>query len=853
MAGTLKPTQAGEEGTYIIHGYNMYTPAENLFNQSTNALATAPFKGTSVDSTTRAYGYWYTVGEYLDIEFMSDVKIWNTGFESASYGVPLAVYSNTNGTKGAKLKDTSTSPVAPNATTPNWVVLTELKKGRYLFSLDNAGSYGRIDREWYIEKIVTNKFLILSNDKVVSLEKGVISTTNAIPVMTSDTAPSGIASATNTSGVDFASWKAFDGSNATLWNSLNATFPLTLAYEFSGNKAIGAYSLHATIATEAPKDWIFQGSNDNINWVDLDVRNGVTLTINVDNKFEFGYKGYFKKYRLYITANGGGAKVRVNSFNMFESSLPKFKSVPSNSEQNFIVHGIDKPMYIDLSQVFTEKTIINIDDTSEIITVAPFTLADELGSTFSVVEYTDNPSQEESVLTTEVEPYSVYDYISETPEILVYTELTDDIKVETTTEPFDFYDEFGQEVEVLYYTDDSTVNEANLVLEANYSPIDELQGDLEVVTWTDEPQESAQRVLEVVAIPKPQFIKLVNPKRVYGSLDDVIATDISKSYRDEARYLFANQNSSVWYVWDFELNDFVSVDATTHTAILNNGMKWNELNLLSTDNWRSWKHSYMNIGVFLKDNPRDTITSIVDNISYKDYLPRNSTTVEKANFYILNTTAKIDLTLDNALLKGFLSDDDLTRVQYRVSVNGSPYYPSDGSFTNLGDSPQNIELILRGNLIRIDDVNTIKVEFQDFFGTTDYWQTTFIGTYSGLIFKDIQGGYYSNEIGEVIKNLDFGIVIAGQTTIENEIVLRNQYGYDVSNVRIYANTSNFPTGMELQFSDSLAPFIPHDMLRLSGVLKNNEELHFFVRLKTDLLATPDANGKFDIIVRADKV
>src|SRR5690606_35335576 len=122
-------------------------------------------------------------------------------------------------------------------------------------------------------------------------------------------------------------------------------------------------------------------------------------------------------------------------------------------------------------------------------------LSDELGSTFSVIEYTDNPSQDSSVIQAETEPYSVYDYNSEEPEVLVYTELNDDITVETTTEPFTIYDEFGEEVEVLHYTDDESVTETDLILEANYSPIDELDGDFEVVTWTNE--EDAFRKLEI--------------------------------------------------------------------------------------------------------------------------------------------------------------------------------------------------------------------------------------------------------------------------------------------------------------------------------------------------------------------
>ncbi|WP_107839850.1 LamG-like jellyroll fold domain-containing protein [Metasolibacillus meyeri] len=530
------------------------------------------------------------------------------------------------------------------------------------------------------------------------------------------------------------------------------------------------------------------------------------------------------------------------------------------TEENFIQYGMNNLNHITEAQwqeLSGNKSIVMWSDfedkqyASVVLNKEPFTAKELLGDNAQVIYYTDSDASQ-IVVETGVDPYSVYDYIGELPTVIAYTESTEDIIVSTTTEPFNIYDEFGDEVEVLYYTDDETVNEADLILEANWSPVDELEGDFEVVTWTDEAPETAQRTLEMTAVPKPQFIKLVNPKHLYGYLDSVIATDISQSYRDEARYFVTDADTSTWYVWDKESETFIVKDTSTEQAISANGMKHSELNAITDKQWRTWNKKHLNIGVFLKDNPRDTIVSVVENVSYQDYLPRHTTTVSETSLYILNTTAKIDIALNGNILKGFLSDADLTRVQYRVLLNNRHYHPADGSFTKLGESPQNIELAISSKDIHIDGWNTIKVEFQDFFGTTDYWSTQFIGTYSGLMFKDVYGQYYSSEIGEILQYLDFGVIIAGQTTIEHEVILKNQYGYDVKNVHLYANTANFPTGMTCEFSTSLSPFTSQPDLRLNGVLKNNEEMSFFIRLKTELGATPDANGSFDIIVRADK-
>ncbi|WP_036215211.1 LamG domain-containing protein [Lysinibacillus sphaericus] len=530
------------------------------------------------------------------------------------------------------------------------------------------------------------------------------------------------------------------------------------------------------------------------------------------------------------------------------------------TEANFIQYGMNNLNHITEKQwkeLSGNKSVIMWSDfedkqfASVVLNKNSFKAQDLLGDSAQAIYYTDSDTTKIAI-ETGVDPYSIYDYIGELPTVAIYTESNDDIVVSTNVEPFDIYDEFGESVEVLYYTDDETVTNADLVLEANWSPIDELEGDFEVVTWTEEGSDTAKRVLDMKAIPQPQFVKLVNPKRLYGSLDDVFINDISQAYRDEARYFVGGETSDKWYVWDKNDKRFVVADASSLQKIMLTGMTYKDLNSITDKQWRTWTSEYISIGMYLTDNPRDTIKTIVEEISFEDYLPRDTTAIENTSLYILNTTAKIDISFDANVLKGVLSDDDLTRVQYRVLLNNGYYYPPDGSFTKLGESPQNIELAIGSKDIRIDDWNTLRIEFQDFFGTTDYWSTQFMGTYSGLMFKDVYGQYYSSEIGEVLQYLDFGVIIAGQTTVEHEVILKNQYGYDIKDIHLYANTANFPTGMTCEFSTSSSPFTPQPDLRLGGVLKNNEEMSFFIRLKTELGSTPDANGSFDIIVRADK-
>ena len=92
------------------------------------------------------------------------------------------------------------------------------------------------------------------------------------------------------------------------WRSDNPqSFPHWLKYDFGvGNeKRIEKYTLRAgtyDINNKcAPKDWIFQGSNDDFNWVDLDTRSGYTYDWGETKEFTFSNENYYRYYRIYVT------------------------------------------------------------------------------------------------------------------------------------------------------------------------------------------------------------------------------------------------------------------------------------------------------------------------------------------------------------------------------------------------------------------------------------------------------------------------------------------------------------------------------------------------------------------------
>lgn len=130
--------------------------------------------------------------------------------------------------------------------------------------------------------------------------------TSAIPVMTSNTAPSGVASA-STVGVT-AAWNAFDGikafvtGNPAIWTWQSTAIPAWIQYQFPAAKIITGYKIWSYSTGHAPKDFIFQGSNDGTTWTDLDTHTSIPWYTNEAKLFLFTNTTAYLYYRLYISA-----------------------------------------------------------------------------------------------------------------------------------------------------------------------------------------------------------------------------------------------------------------------------------------------------------------------------------------------------------------------------------------------------------------------------------------------------------------------------------------------------------------------------------------------------------------------
>lgn len=126
-----------------------------------------------------------------------------------------------------------------------------------------------------------------------------------VPTMTSDTAPSGVASA-DTDSVN--AWKAFDTDTGTYWTSgaghyIQYQFPVAhtiLLYGLFNALYLGSYGYHFN-------QWKLEGSNNGTDWTVVDSRTGQSTTYNAASYWTVTTPGNYLYYRWTLIASEGSA------------------------------------------------------------------------------------------------------------------------------------------------------------------------------------------------------------------------------------------------------------------------------------------------------------------------------------------------------------------------------------------------------------------------------------------------------------------------------------------------------------------------------------------------------------------
>ena len=217
----------------------------------------------------------------------------------------------------------------------------------------------------------------------------------------------------------------------------------------------------------------------------------------------------------------------------------------------------------------------------------------------------------------------------------------------------------------------------------------------------------------------------------------------------------------------------------------------------------------------------------------------------------VNTVPFITASMQGLTLNIRIDDPDTDNVKFRIELNGNQVFPPSG-YTNFRTPPVLYKHTFKSSDVNIGSLNTLVIYAVDDLGSEAIHQLEFIGEYSGLMFADSDGNYYSTDLGEVLKYLDFGGVIAGQTTLSVPIRLINKNGFKVTNIVLSNDNNTQPPGVRLEMSKSDLPFVPETELFYPIVLNYGDEITFYVRLATDA-GTPPKSGKVTIFVKGDPI
>lgn len=254
------------------------------------------------------------------------------------------------------------------------------------------------------------------------------------------------------------------------------------------------------------------------------------------------------------------------------------------------------------------------------------------------------------------------------------------------------------------------------------------------------------------------------------------------------------------------------------------------------------------------DFPTDKLNFGTNNITIEmkddfknSVVQRFTATVDK-----VNQIPNINLSTIGSTMNLSITDQDNDTIKYQVKLNGTKIYPVLDNYTALEANPTFTKALKDTDGVKIDQQNTLEVIAIDEFGGQSTSTTTFRGEYSGIMFTDINEKYFSSDAGRILRVLDFGTVVAGQTTMPIPVNIKNKNGFNVQNVIIDKLGKTLAEGIQLEISKTTNPFVPEDSLTFDQLLQYDDKFTFYVRIKTIKGSNP-GTGEFDLLVKADPV
>lgn len=149
-----------------------------------------------------------------------------------------------------------------------------------------------------------------------------------IPTMTSNTAPSGVASASSEYGTGYEAYRAFNGQDSSAsnyWTTSAGNTTGWLKYQFPVAKIVRGYGIvpYNVDVSYSPGTWTFEGSNNNTDWTVLDTRTNVGgWFASTQQYFSISNTAAYTYYRINVTANKGATLLVIGELRLFGYGEP---------------------------------------------------------------------------------------------------------------------------------------------------------------------------------------------------------------------------------------------------------------------------------------------------------------------------------------------------------------------------------------------------------------------------------------------------------------------------------------------------------------------------------------------------
>ncbi|WP_149094579.1 filamentous hemagglutinin [Paenibacillus terrae] len=117
-----------------------------------------------------------------------------------------------------------------------------------------------------------------------------------------------------------------------------------------------------------------------------------------------------------------------------------------------------------------------------------------------------------------------------------------------------------------------------------------------------------------------------------------------------------------------------------------------------------------------------------------------------------------------------------------------------------------------------------------------------------LGFRNEFGKYYTDNAGERLRYLEFGTLVASQTSSPKPVWLQNNADFPVNQLKTWVDSATVAKGMEIDLSMSDTPFLPAQELAFNGILARGSAEKLYVRIKSDIAVK--TGGTFDLRAKA---